>query len=39
MASGAGAAKSARPARTATQTMLSPTPGYARPLTAQPIYR
>jgi murein L,D-transpeptidase YcbB/YkuD len=42
VASGAGANKPARPARTATQatqSMLYQTPGYARPLTAQPIYR
>jgi murein L,D-transpeptidase YcbB/YkuD len=45
VASGAGTTKSsARPARPATQTMLyqgpaQTTPSYARPLTAQPIYR
>jgi murein L,D-transpeptidase YcbB/YkuD len=45
VASGAGTTKSsARPARAATQTMLyqtpaQTTPSYARPLTAQPIYR
>jgi murein L,D-transpeptidase YcbB/YkuD len=39
---GAGANKPARPARTAiqaTQSMLYQTPSFARPLTAQPIYR
>jgi murein L,D-transpeptidase YcbB/YkuD len=42
VASGAGTNKPARPARAAiqaTQSMLYQTPGYARPLTAQPIYR
>jgi murein L,D-transpeptidase YcbB/YkuD len=39
IAAGTGATRSARPARTATQSMIYETPGYARPLTAQPIYR
>ena len=39
IAAGTGTTKSARPARTATQSMIYETPGYARPLTAQPIYR
>jgi L,D-transpeptidase YcbB len=39
VASGPGANRSARPARTATQSMLYETPSYTRPLTAQPIYR
>jgi murein L,D-transpeptidase YcbB/YkuD len=43
VASGAGAHRSARPAHTATQSMLYPapnqTPSYARPLMVQPIYR
>jgi murein L,D-transpeptidase YcbB/YkuD len=39
IAAGTGTTRSARPARTATQSMIYETPGYARPLTAQPIYR
>jgi murein L,D-transpeptidase YcbB/YkuD len=39
IATGTGTTRSARPARTATQSMIYETPGYARPLTAQPIYR
>jgi murein L,D-transpeptidase YcbB/YkuD len=38
IASGTGATKPARPARTATQSMVYDTPGY-RPLAPQPIYR
>jgi murein L,D-transpeptidase YcbB/YkuD len=38
IAAGTGATRSARPARTATQSMVYETPGY-RPLTVQPIYR
>jgi murein L,D-transpeptidase YcbB/YkuD len=40
IAAGAGTTRSsARPARTATQSISYDTPGYARPLTVQPIYR
>jgi murein L,D-transpeptidase YcbB/YkuD len=39
IAAGTGTTRSVRPARTATQSMIYETPGYARPLTAQPIYR
>ncbi|MFL6797661.1 MAG: murein L,D-transpeptidase [Xanthobacteraceae bacterium] len=34
-----GAARSARPARSGTQSMLNEAPVYGRPLTGQPIYR
>ncbi len=39
VASGAGASRPARPARTATQSMLYQAPSGDRPHTAQPIYR